>query len=366
MGAVKTNHLMVGRALQNLEPQVAQGEEAQIDTPLVKAWGKVDTQYIVYTSTPDNLDAPDTTHPYNVLHLNGLGSTASSSIITQIAGVSTGRLYYRNGNQVGWYGTTQSSDNSWRELIDNNGGQSIEGSLEVDTLKFDQIQSDNSLSSIQLDGFALCDFILSGCGGSGLLSGANENGSKDKNINTYTKPGTYLMNVARGTISKGYPLEGACGLLMVIAPLSSTPSYSNYVRQYFMTPFSYKTFVRYTQSGQSGWSTWQLIQDSKPTRHVVDQHISADAFLKMDTMAIGEDIEVDLIYAGDDGTDTVSLYWGTNKSAVGGKWSGWYANTYDSSTTVRTYINNAALPTTGFTWSKGATQCVKAHLWRTA
>lgn len=341
----------------------------------VVGWNRIPSGLFTYSGVSGNqngcnfINRPGGADWFNLLHINAYGpDTTNAAGVMQIAGDYTGRLFFRNGNHSGWYGDS-TVIGGWREIIDSNGGQIINGALTCNgTLTCTRIESPNLIYSKQLyDGYSynLNQYILGTCGISGVLS-PDENISTDRSINTITDPGTYVMNRARGTTANGYPYNEACGLLWVVATLSMSPGSATYVKQYFAPAYNDKLFVRYTMNGATGWSNWRLILNSHPTKTHYSQHVSSDAYLSMNGMSKGDDIVVDLLYAGDDGSASVKLYWGSDKSEVGGKWSGWYSNSYNDDAIQRIYLNNAALPTTGFTWSGGATQYFKAHLWRVA
>lgn len=143
MGKTITHHLQIEHPNYNVRSTI--NGTSITDTPQSsQGWGKVNTGFFSYKAPQGNgltfIKNPSTNRnqSFNFIHINSFGTNDSDIGITQIgstwtgpsAETGTGRLYYRVGNETGWFGQ-QGNNGKWRELIDNYGGQSIDGSLQI-------------------------------------------------------------------------------------------------------------------------------------------------------------------------------------------------------------------------------------------
>lgn len=350
-GTIRGALLTVEKSIANLIPQAPQGDP--IDTP--NAWKTIPSQSLVYTATTNEIDQPDNKPGYNVLHINGYGSNSVTTAITQIAGRAAGRLYYRNGNVTGWYGSSTDLYNSWRELIDDSGGQVINGSLQlVGALN---ISNWNGIKLIDNNG----GYTLQQ---SALLTYGDAAYSGDLNS---AFAGTYSQGTsANCTLEKHYPLKTA-GLCHVIHSISSSPSSSTSstnnkgVTQIYYPHTGSGFFTRSKPYGQSTFNNWCV----HSPHNILADHIYLYAYDKGTTKKIngsqvdvGESVSI-ICLASAETVDNTKLEF-TN---FAGKYIGWWSRTYEGSVGYTGKLINEAFPN-DFTISQGATHIFMSYFIR--
>ena len=323
-GTLVSNKLRIKHAADNIVPQLPTSEEAYIDEPFPGSWGQIETQHIVYTSEPQNVDAPSEYYQYNLLHLNGLGTdNTTSSIITQIAGVANGRLYYRNGNQNGWYASGKQFASAWRELIDDNGGQTINGELFVEKVQIHNSQGGyNPLHNLMITSTAF--HILRD--GDGLtLDGIGQGGSygifesklalgKQAPVN---EAGTCILQrlVSQSAIGERATDDGA-GIMQTYYALSSPAFWQR------------RMAYHYPANGTRDWSDWYVFCPT-PKNCVINRNstVGSSSTYTVDgsqyTILIGDCIHVKL-YRSASGTGNSYLKFAN----MPGTYSGYLFSTY--------------------------------------
>lgn len=322
---------------------------------LPRTWAKVKGGFLTYNEPSSNITLPNGVDTCNILHINAYGANATECGITQIASSHTGHLYYRNGDTTGWWGSSESPKDKaaiWHELIDNNGGQTINGSLTIDWTEFRDKNTGDKIS----------DRCAQLCGVT-QLNKTNDTLTDDLNslytphVYVNTKSATITNN--DGINSYNYPLNKA-GLLTVYNALQygTTPEWGMDfpgVRGAIQTymPHDKNIIARraivYHENTEVEWQPWHFFTPSTKLADYVEigtwngQTYGA-------TMEIGQSCFIFVLVKGENQAFSQSInlrfpIGTTNDVPVyGGRFTGWYARTYGEDWTKNyTQYNNTAI-----------------------
>ena len=337
-------------------------------------WNRVPSGLFVYNDVDADVDQnkisfinkPGGANWFNMLHINGYSpDTIEHAGIMQIAGDFTGRLFFRNGNKNGWY-NSPSIIGGWREIIDNNGGQTINGDLTIaQQLQCPEGLKVNNWTQIQdANNYTLHQTMLSTATYNEMTGDLNT-----KFAGTYGQ-----FTTANTSVQNHFPLYAA-GMMHVIHTLSGNPqapnSNINGANNKGATQIYYPNSGRgfFTRAKPWGWDDFEDWCAHRPHNVLAD-------YVYYKYPGNGDDITVDLtgkiqvgqsvfIQAITEDAGALNYYVTLN---LPGSYIGWMCRTVATSdhnkAQYKTYINEAITAGDSFLISGGAPHAFMMYLIR--
>ena len=403
--------------------QLRSNEFPSLQEASARVWGDIASGLICYNTTGDTMTHPDS-NPMSPYHMLNMSNTKSTGL-AQLAITTKGRryVYYRAQHAK----ETDSSWCTWRQLIDDSGGQTIKGSLTVNgsltvegslnskayTVTNKQFSLNNGASiyadSITNVNLNITNLLLIKANGQSMiqaditnkiitinsntnfkntvsingiplipsymgLTGCESLGS-GVDLNSYKTPGTWTQSAnANVTIAGNYPIKSA-GLLQTYSILTANASNASWgqdntgIMQQYRPHNSYIYYQRYKNNAWGDnpdlkWMPWHMFAPmTKPAHKIHFDYKSKGEDSTMPELQIGESVFV-FVYRSSKGTGNTRLW--THANNRSSKFTGWLIRTWSTSK----QFNNEAFDSNPndayYTVSQGDAHWLMALLMRTA